>query len=112
MRNQFRKLLALSALLTAGWAANAAETSPQQRANLQISSPAFAHNDSIPTMYTCEGRNSSPPLAWSGVPEKAKSLVLIVDDPDAPDPAAPSRTWTHWVVYDIPPGTNGLKEAT
>jgi Raf kinase inhibitor-like YbhB/YbcL family protein len=78
---------------------------------MEITSPAFHQNDSIPTVYTCEGRNLSPPLGWSGVPQNAKSLVLIVDDPDAPDPAAPNRTWVHWVVYDIPPDALGLKEA-
>ena len=78
---------------------------------MKIRSPAFEHNQTIPSMYTCEGKNVSPPLAWSGVPQNAKSLVLIVDDPDAPDPAAPTRTWTHWIVYDIPPSAAGLKEA-
>src|SRR5213078_4602232 len=52
----------------------------------------------------------SPPLAWSGVPEGAKSLALIVDDPDAPDPRAPRMTWVHWVLYDLPPGAKGLAE--
>jgi Raf kinase inhibitor-like YbhB/YbcL family protein len=60
--------------------------------------------------YTCEGEDLAPPLQWSGVPERAASLVLIVDDPDAPDPAAPQRTWVHWVLYDVPPATAGLPE--
>ena len=83
----------------------------QTRPAMMLSSPAFGQNEPIPSLYTCEGRNVSPPLAWSGVPHNAKSLVLIVDDPDAPDPAAPNRTWVHWVVYDIPPASSGLREA-
>ncbi len=71
---------------------------------LTITSTAFAHNAEIPSVYTCEGKDVSPPLAWSGVPAGTKSLALIVDDPDAPDPAAPKMTWVHWVLYGIPPG--------
>jgi Raf kinase inhibitor-like YbhB/YbcL family protein len=76
-----------------------------------IESTAFSHNGSIPPRYTCDGANVSPPLSWSGVPENAKSLVLIVDDPDAPDPAAPKMTWVHWVLYNIPASAPGLPEA-
>lgn len=76
----------------------------------KISSPAFAGNASIPAKYTCEGDDVSPPLEWSGVPAGTKSLVLIVDDPDAPDPAAPRMTWVHWVAYDIPADATGLGE--
>jgi hypothetical protein len=65
-----------------------------------------------PRKYTCEGDDLSPPLTWSSVPSGAKSLVLVVDDPDAPDPLAPRMTWVHWVVYDIPVTTTGLPEAT
>ncbi len=75
-----------------------------------ITSTAFAANGAIPALYTCEGRDLSPPLAWSGVPADTKSLALIVDDPDAPDPAAPKMTWVHWVLYDIPPTATGLAE--
>lgn len=78
---------------------------------MNLNSSAFAPSSDIPSQYTCEGDNHSPPLAWSGVPAGAKSLVLIVDDPDAPDPAAPSRTWVHWVLYNIPPGTTGFEAA-
>ncbi len=77
---------------------------------LTIISPAFAHGAAIPSAYTCEGRDVSPALAWSGVPPGAKSLALIVDDPDAPDPAAPQRVWVHWVLYDLPPDSGGLSE--
>jgi Raf kinase inhibitor-like YbhB/YbcL family protein len=78
--------------------------------NMKLTSAAFSESQSIPRVYTCEGKNMSPPLAWSGVPANAKSLVLIVDDPDAPDPAAPRITWVHWVLYDIPPTATGLAE--
>jgi Raf kinase inhibitor-like YbhB/YbcL family protein len=77
---------------------------------LEIHSAAFAHQQPIPALYTCEGADRSPPLAWSGVPEGAKSLVLIVDDPDAPDPNAPKRTWVHWVLFDLPADATGLDE--
>ena len=75
-----------------------------------ISSSAFAHNGKIPSLYTCEGQDISPPLAWSGVPTGAKSLALIVDDPDAPDPAAPRMTWVHWLLYNLPADIAGLRE--
>jgi hypothetical protein len=78
---------------------------------LTITSPSFAHGGEIPALYTCEGRDVSPPLAWSGVPEGTKNLALIVDDPDAPDPKAPKMTWVHWVLYRIPPTAKGLPEA-
>lgn len=78
--------------------------------SLKLTSSAFGHNGGIPAQYTCEGQDLSPPLAWSGVPSNAKSLVLIVDDPDAPDPAAPKLTWVHWMLYNIPPSTSALGE--
>jgi Raf kinase inhibitor-like YbhB/YbcL family protein len=79
---------------------------------LDLTSPAFANGGEIPAKYTCEGQGVSPMLAWSGVPSNTKSLALIVDDPDAPDPAAPKRTWVHWVLYNIPPNATPLAEAT
>jgi Raf kinase inhibitor-like YbhB/YbcL family protein len=78
---------------------------------MTVTSTAFAHNGKIPALYTGEGKDVSPPLAWTGVPAAAKSLVLIVDDPDAPDPRAPKMTWVHWVLYNIPVGATGLPEA-
>lgn len=78
---------------------------------LTLSSAAFQHNGEIPRQYTCDGDDISPPLSWEGVPEDTKSLVLIVDDPDAPDPTAPQRTWVHWVLYNIPPEASGLTQA-
>jgi Raf kinase inhibitor-like YbhB/YbcL family protein len=79
--------------------------------SLTITSSAFGAGASIPATYTCEGDDVSPPLAWSGVPAGAKSLALVIDDPDAPDPAAPQRTWTHWIVYNLPPGAAALPQA-
>ena len=78
---------------------------------LQLTSAAFAHGGEIPIRHTCQGEDLSPPLAWSGVPANAKSLVLVVDDPDAPDPAAPKMTYVHWVLYNLPPASAGLPEA-
>jgi Raf kinase inhibitor-like YbhB/YbcL family protein len=77
---------------------------------LSLSSPAFSPGGEIPALFTCEGQDLSPALDWTGVPEAAKSLVLIVDDPDAPDPRAPRTTWVHWVLYNLPPSARGLPE--
>jgi Raf kinase inhibitor-like YbhB/YbcL family protein len=79
--------------------------------SLKMSSSAFQHEGAIPSRFTCEGDDISPALAWSGVPKEAKSLVLIVDDPDAPDPAAPRMTWVHWVLYNLPPDSARLSES-
>ncbi len=77
---------------------------------LKITSPAFRHNGAIPARCTCDGQDVSPPLEWSGVPAGAKSLALVVDDPDAPDPAAPKMVWVHWVLCNLPPDADGLAE--
>lgn len=78
--------------------------------SLTIESPAFAPTGGIPAQYTCDGRDIAPALRWSGAPAGTESFVLIVDDPDAPDPAAPRRTYVHWVLYDIPANATGLAE--
>jgi hypothetical protein len=65
----------------------------------------------IPGRFTCDGRDISPVLAWSGIPAGTRSLALIVDDPDAPDPAAPRMVWVHWVLYNLPADSDGLPEA-
>jgi Raf kinase inhibitor-like YbhB/YbcL family protein len=75
-----------------------------------ILSPVFAGQGSIPKRYTCEGEDVSPPLAWTDVPPGTRTLALIVDDPDAPDPRAPQRTYVHWVLYNIPPDASGIGE--
>jgi hypothetical protein len=77
---------------------------------LTLKSSAFDNGGEIPSRYTCEGEDVSPSLVWTGVPETARSLVLIIDDPDAPDPKAPKMTWIHWVLYNIPPDVTGLPE--
>jgi Raf kinase inhibitor-like YbhB/YbcL family protein len=77
---------------------------------LKLTSTAFAEGAAIPARCTCEGEDLSPPLSWTGAPEGTKSFVLIVDDPDAPDPKAPQMTWVHWVVYDLPASSHGLSE--
>ena len=78
---------------------------------LKIESSAFSPMGEIPAVHTCDGKDTAPPLRWSGAPEGTKSFALIVDDPDAPDPAAPKRTFVHWVLYDIPVEATGLPEA-
>ena len=79
---------------------------------LTLTSLAFTDGATIPRLYTCDDRDLSPPLSWTGVPANAQSLALIVDDPDAPDPKAPKMTWVHWVLYNLPPTTTGLPKAT
>jgi Raf kinase inhibitor-like YbhB/YbcL family protein len=77
---------------------------------LALTSSAFTHNGPIPRTYTCQGSDISVPLAWSGLPSGTKSVALVVDDPDAPDPAAPKMTWVHWVLYNIPPDVTALPQ--
>ncbi|MFO1434250.1 MAG: YbhB/YbcL family Raf kinase inhibitor-like protein [Candidatus Competibacteraceae bacterium] len=78
---------------------------------MNLTSPAFQHNAAIPARFTCDGADVSPALSWADLPAGTKSLVLIVDDPDAPDPRAPRMTWVHWVLYNLPADANGLPEA-
>lgn len=75
----------------------------------ELASSAFAPDGDIPKTHTCDGEDDSPPLAWSGAPGGTRSFALIVDDPDAPDPKAPRRVWTHWVVYNLPVELHGLR---
>jgi Raf kinase inhibitor-like YbhB/YbcL family protein len=89
----------------------AADTNQQGGNIMLLQSSAFAPQGDIPKRYTCDGDNISLPLAWSDLPANTASLALIVDDPDAPDPAAPKMTWVHWVLYNIPPSASGLAEA-
>jgi hypothetical protein len=77
---------------------------------MRLSSPAFAPNGAIPAKYTCDGQDLSPPLAWDDVPAGTKALALLVDDPDAPDPAAPKRIWVHWIAYNLPPTRSAIQE--
>ena len=80
--------------------ANAATTQ-----TLSLTSPAFQGGSAIPRKYTCNGENVSPPLTWDRTPGETRSLALIVDDPDAP-----GKTWVHWVLFNLPPGTARLDE--
>src|SRR5262245_31007404 len=89
-RNSELAVILLATALTILWG-NAAMA-------MTLNSPAFQQNGHIPSKYTCEGEDLSPPLAWEGVPNGAKSLVLIIDDTDAPDPKAPKKVWVQWVV--------------
>jgi Raf kinase inhibitor-like YbhB/YbcL family protein len=75
-----------------------------------IESAAFGHEGEIPAVFTCDGQDRSPPLRWIDPPPGTRSLALIVDDPDAPDPAAPQMTWVHWVLFNLPPDAGGLAE--
>jgi Raf kinase inhibitor-like YbhB/YbcL family protein len=77
---------------------------------LVLKSDAFDDGGEIPAKYTCEGADISPGISWEGVPPETESLVLIVDDPDAPDPASPRMVWDHWVLYNLPSSVTGLPE--
>jgi Raf kinase inhibitor-like YbhB/YbcL family protein len=76
--------------------------------SLVLMSSQFTAGGAIPSEHTCEGADKAPALHWSGVPANAKSLALIVDDPDAPDPKAPKMTFVHWVLYNLPPTATSL----
>ena len=105
--------IAASVFTTAacGGADRSADTKQKERQMaLTLGSTAFEANGAIPKKYTCDGDDVSPPLSWSDLPEGTQSLALIVDDPDAPDPAAPKMVWVHWVLYNIPTTANGLPE--
>lgn len=73
--------------------------------SMRLNSPAFERGERIPTQYTCEGRNISPPLVWHEVPEDAQSLALIVEDPDASN-----GTWSHWIIYNLPTTKTEIRE--
>jgi Raf kinase inhibitor-like YbhB/YbcL family protein len=95
-------------------AVTAAPANPAKEATVMVmkmTSAAFKHEAAIPARFTCDGTNASPPISWSDLPSGTKSLVLVVTDPDAPDPKAPKTTWVHWVLYDIPASASDLREA-
>lgn len=77
---------------------------------MRLTSPAFKEGESIPSIYTCDGKNINPPLRISDTPPSAKTLVLIMDDPDVPESVRKDRMYVHWVVYNIPPATTEIKE--
>lgn len=76
-------------------------------ARMKLTTPAFVHSQSIPAKYGCDGRDISPPLKIEGVPKDARSLALVVDDPDAP-----AGTWVHWLLWNIDPATTQIPEGT
>jgi Raf kinase inhibitor-like YbhB/YbcL family protein len=96
-----RAHIALSALLLAATAREAAPPGGSMR----VTSPAFSMNQPIPAQFSCDGQNVNPPLAFDGVPEGAKSLVLIVDDPDAP-----AKVWVHWTLWNLDPKTKEIRQ--
>jgi Raf kinase inhibitor-like YbhB/YbcL family protein len=107
MRDSTHSLIGLSIAIAM---VSGAVYADERNKTMELNSSAFAQFADIPSKYTCEGSDQSPPLAWSGVPAGTRTLALIVDDPDAPDPAAPRMTWVHWVLYNIPPNATGFEE--
>jgi len=91
-------------------AENKSSLSRMEKKMVTLTSKSFLQNGEIPIRHTCDGQDISPQLSWTEVPAGTKSLVLIVDDPDAPDPAEPKMTWVHWVLYNIPLNISGLPE--
>ena len=77
---------------------------------MKLSSEAFEHNGSIPPKYTCVGLDISPPLSFEDVPSEAKSLVIIMDDPDVPKQLRADGMWVHWVLYNVDPETRSIPE--
>jgi hypothetical protein len=79
---------------------------------MQLTSPAFKEGGSIPSKFTCDGEGINPELSISGIPSNAKTLVLIMDDPDVPESVRKDRMWDHWVVFNIPPTTTKIPESS
>ncbi|HSX37262.1 MAG TPA: YbhB/YbcL family Raf kinase inhibitor-like protein [Chlamydiales bacterium] len=77
---------------------------------MRLTSPVFAEGGVIPSVYTCEGKNISPPLEFFDVPHDATSLVLIMDDPDVPAFVRPEKMYDHWIVFNMPPTTKQIRE--
>ena len=118
MKTAYGRLLqGAAACLLAAFAATAVAADSSQTGNagkngttLAVTSSAFGNNQTMPSRFTCDGQDTSPPISWTGMPTNAKSLALIVEDPDVPDHAAPKRTATHWLLYNMPPSVSGLPE--
>ncbi len=111
MRHESLLSVVAALALFTGPAPSGQPGSPEAPMTLTLTSPAFSANGNIPKDYTCDGDDLAPPLAWSGAPAGTKSFALIVYDPDAPDPKAPTTTWVHWVLYDMPASATGLPKA-
>jgi len=101
-----RALLAALCLVSIGSAATGAD----MQNHFQLTSSAYKNQAPMDDRFTCEGDSLSPPLKWDGAPAGTRSFALIIDDPDAPDPAKPEKTFVHWVIYDIPAGVTSLAE--
>jgi Raf kinase inhibitor-like YbhB/YbcL family protein len=97
----------LLVILLSGCQKEDANLSPEGETDMsiQVSSSAFSEAGNIPRLYTCDDINVSPPLTWTGVPDNAMSLALIMDDPDAP-----AGTWVHWVLFNLPPALSSLEQ--
>lgn len=100
-------ILSAAAIVTMAACAQKAPEIPITNTSMKLSSPVFSNNDNIPSKYTCDGEDVSPPLLIAEVPTTAKSLALIVDDPDAP-----AGDWVHWTVWNIKSDTTEIKEDT
>jgi Raf kinase inhibitor-like YbhB/YbcL family protein len=107
-KQRFRQFLAICTICYSTLLLSA---TGEQKMSLILTSTDFNQSGNIPAIFTCDGQNISPSLSWTGIPQNAKSLVLIVDDPDAPDPAAPQMTWVHWLLYNIPATVTQLPRA-
>ena len=108
--NSFQELRLISLSTAVGClllasVANGGAAEKNERSSMQLTSTAFNEAEAIPSKYTCDSQDVSPPLKWSGAPAAAKSLALIADDPDAP-----VGTWVHWVLYNLPASTTELPE--
>jgi len=110
MRSLVLAVILLTTACTGSDTTTTTETTHPIGGTMQISSPAF--DGTKPSRFTCDGFDVSPPLSISDVPSGAASLVLLVDDPDAPDPAAPTMVWDHWVVWGIDPEVRDIAEGS
>jgi phosphatidylethanolamine-binding protein (PEBP) family uncharacterized protein len=106
LRISILALVSLAVLSACQGSVRSQEAQEGPAMNLQVESSAFQSRETIPKRYTCDGDDVSPPLSWSEVPSGTESLVLIVDDPDAP-----VGTWVHWLLFNVPSRTRGLEEA-
>jgi len=109
IRIKWAWMVGIGILLLAGCAKQDISPAPARgdEMSIQITSTGFKEGGNIPRLYTCDDRNVSPPLAWSGVPSKTMSLAIILEDPDAP-----SGTFVHWVLFNLPPGLSGLEQGS
>jgi Raf kinase inhibitor-like YbhB/YbcL family protein len=110
IKDWIASLIILSITITVMLVFGYANSEEEVKRGMILTSPSFENNGDIPKRHTCDGDDISPALSWSNAPEATKSFVLIVDDPDAPDPSAPKMTWVHWVLYNIPADINALPE--